>query len=227
MLTDPQGLAREEAHHRFLNTLTALHLLLRRDFGAFDDPGVRDAVATFEARLLTFAGIEHSLATPAAGLLDVPVHFGRLCAQLAAVLLAPRSIACEFFADEGEMEVETGEKLGLILAELVTNAAKHAFSGRSHGRVTVTLRRAHRGWKCVVQDDGAGLRQGQLGSGLRLVGSLAHGIQGHLTTASDAGGTRIELRFPDPPSRADALGPGKPAPGGTPEDLNGARLRSL
>ncbi|MGH6910721.1 MAG: histidine kinase dimerization/phosphoacceptor domain -containing protein, partial [Phenylobacterium sp.] len=109
-----QGLAGEEAHHRFLNTLTSLSALLRQDFASFHDPEVLGAVATFEAQLLAFAGVHRSLARPAGGSLDVVTHFGRLAAQLCAAQLAPRGVACTFYADEGEMDPEAGEKLGLI-----------------------------------------------------------------------------------------------------------------
>lgn len=198
MNPQPQGLAREEANHRFLNTLTSLGALLRQDFAGFHDPKVRDAVATFEAQLQAFAGIHRSLqASPSAANLDVAAHFGRLCGQICAAQLAPRGVACEFYADEGKMDPAVGEKLGLILVELVTNAAKHAFAGRSQGCVFIALRRVEGGWTCIVKDDGSGLRSGPAGSGLRLIEALARGVGGSLTTFSDETGFRVAVRLPD------------------------------
>ena len=198
MHPQPQGLAREEAHHRFLNTLTSLGALLRQDFASFHDPEVQDAVAAFEAQLLAFAGIHRSLqASPSAVSLDVASHFGRLSAQLCAAQLAPRGVACAFYADEGEMAPEVGEKLGLILVELVTNAAKHAFAGRNRGRVSIVLKRVQWGWACAVQDNGAGLRPGPGGAGRRLVDALARRIGASLTTYSDDAGVRVAIWLPD------------------------------
>jgi two-component sensor histidine kinase len=198
MNPQPQGLACEEAHHRFLNTLTSLGALLRQDFAGLHDPKVRDAVATFEAQLQAFAGIHRSLqASPSAANLDVVAHFGRLCGQICAAQLAPHGVACEFYADEGEMDPVVGEKLGLILVELLTNAAKHAFAWRSRGCVSIALRRVEAGWTCVVRDDGAGQRSGPAGSGLRLIDALARGIGGSLTTSSDETGFRVAVRLPD------------------------------
>jgi two-component sensor histidine kinase len=202
MLTDYQGYAQAEAHHRFFNALTTLGGLLRQDFARFNDPLVRDAVATFEAQLTAVAGIQQSLqASALAGALDAPAHFSRLSAQLAALLLSPRGIVCEFSGDEGEMDPGVAEKLGLNIAELVTNAAKHAFPGRTHGRVAIGLRRLDDGWTCAVGDDGIGLGAGSRGAGLRLVEILARGIGGTVTTASNDAGATVVVRFPLPPAR--------------------------
>jgi two-component sensor histidine kinase len=195
--TDAQGLAREEAHHRFFNTLTTLSLLLRRDFAEFQDPLVRDAVATFEAQILAFAGVQRTLQFSAvAEVLDVPAHFGRLCAQLAAVQLAPRGFECEFFADEGTMDAGVGEKLGLIVVELITNAAKHAFRGRTWGRVSIALRRSEGGWTCTVRDNGVGLGARSSGTGLRLVEALATDIDARVISDSCTDGTQVIVLAP-------------------------------
>jgi two-component sensor histidine kinase len=192
-----QSLARQEAHHRFLNTLTALRGLLQQAFAPFADPGVQDAVATFEARIMAFAGVHRSLlANPRVQVIDVPAHFGDLCAQLAAAQLAPRGFHCQFFADEGCMDPTIGEQLGLIIAELITNAAKHAFPGRTWGRVSVALRRVDEAWTCIVQDNGSGLRAGVGGDGGRLVEALARGVRAELRTFSDASGVLVAVRLP-------------------------------
>jgi two-component sensor histidine kinase len=200
---DPQALMREEAHHRFLNTLTAIRGLLSQDFAGFEDPEVRDAVGTFEARLMAFAHVHRSLrASAAANRIDAPIHFGRLSAQLAAAYLAPRGHHCAFFADEGEMDADVGETLGLIIVELVTNAAKHAFTAGSSGCVSIELRRKALGWACTVQDDGGGLRPeggGDLGggAGMRLIKALASDIGAELTIRSDGSGVLVNVHAPD------------------------------
>lgn len=197
---DAQGLARQEAHHRFFNVLTTLSLLLRRDFAEFEDPLVQDAVSTFDAQILAFAGVQRSLQSGAvAGALDVPAHFGRLCQQLASVQLAPRGFQCEFFADEGAMDAVCGEKLGLIVVELMTNAAKHAFKGRARGRVAIELRRGEASWICTVGDNGVGFDCASDGTGLRLIEALAKDIDARVISDSCKDGAQVIVLVPDRP----------------------------
>jgi two-component sensor histidine kinase len=202
MTREPQAPVREEAHHRFLDTLTELRGRLHQTFAPFADPDVQDAVAAFESRILAFAGVHRSLlADPVTQLIDVPAHFGRLCEQLTAAHLAPRGYHCRFYADEGVMDPVIGEQLGLIVAELITNAAKHAFPGRTWGRVSVALRLLDGAWTCIVQDNGAGLRSGVGGNGGRLVAALAKGVRAELRTFSDTSGLMVSLRLPGAPAR--------------------------
>jgi two-component sensor histidine kinase len=194
-------LASREANHRFMNTLAALHGLLRSDFGGFADPAVRDAVSVFSSRIQAFASVHRTLSAESDGedWIDAPAHLAVLCEELCAAHLAPRGLHCEFRSDPGRMERETCQKLGLIIVELVTNAAKHAFAGRSGGRIGVCLRRAEEGWICQVSDNGCGLRGGGNGDGMKLVRGLAQALDGVLRIHSDAGGVIATLRLPDPP----------------------------
>ncbi|MDB5435097.1 MAG: histidine kinase [Phenylobacterium sp.] len=197
-------LASREANHRFLNTLTALHGLLRTDFGGFADPAVRDAVIVFSSRIDAFASVHRTLGDDSGeALLDASAHLARLCAELCAAHLEPRGLHCEFRCDSGTLPRETCQKLGLIIVELVTNAAKHAFADRRSGRVSVCLRRGERGWVCQVADNGSGLRGDRKGDGMTLVQGLAHALDGALTVHSDPAGVIVTVSLPDPP--LDAL----------------------
>lgn len=194
MTTDAQRLAREEAHHRFLNTLMALQSLLRQDFAGLQDPPVRDAVEIYESQLLAFAAVHRALQNPIVGVIDVPTHFGRLCAQISASQLAPLGLRCEFSADEGEMAPEVGATLGLILVEFLSNAGRQAGQGGSRRRVSVALRWTGGLWVCLVEDDGAG----PPGSNLRLIQALADHLEADLMVRPDEAGAQFTLRLPAP-----------------------------
>jgi len=56
------------------------------------------------------------------------------------------------FADAVELPVEQCELLGLVIAELLMNAAKHAFHGRNDGLVRVELFNRPDSWVCVGSD---------------------------------------------------------------------------
>lgn len=206
-IAQPDGrLDLREANHRFLNTLTALGGFLRSDFGAFVDPAISDAVRVFSSRIQAFASVHRTLEEkPGEALVDAPAHLARLCGELCAAHLAPRGLYCEFRCDPGALPRETCQKLGLIVVELITNAAKHAFVGRASGRICVSLRRADAAWICQVADNGSGFRQGEKGNGLRLVRGLADSMDGDLRVHSDAGGVIVTLRLSDPPLHPSVL----------------------
>jgi two-component sensor histidine kinase len=193
-------LASQEANHRFLNTLTALHGLLRNDFGDFADPAVRDAVNVFSSRIEAFASVHRTLDDdPDEALVDAPAHLARLCGQLCEAHLAPRGLRCEFRSDSGTLPRAACQTLGLIIVELVTNAAKHAFVDRGSGRVSISLRRVECGWICQVADNGSGLRGRRKGDGMTLIEGLAHALDGALIVHSDSGGVVVTVSLPDPP----------------------------
>ena len=194
-------LASREANHRFLNTLTALHGLLRRDFDGFADPAVLDAVDVFSSRIRAFAGLHRTLGEdPVGDLVGARAHLARLCAELTEALLAPRGIHCAFSADAGLLPRETCRALSLAVVELVTNAAKHAFIGRRDGRIRVSLRRTQDGWDCQVTDNGCGLQGSQRGDGMGLVRRLMHAISAELRVYSDEGGVSVTMIVPQAPA---------------------------
>ena len=194
---DPRLLA-WEANHRFLNTLTALHGLLMNDFSRFPDPSVRQAVAVFSSRIQAFADVHRTLGVQTGEpVIDAAAHLARLCEELCVAHLAPRGLLCEVRLEQVVLPRETCLNLGLIVVELVTNAAKHAFVGRTGGKVWVILRRSERSWICQVADNGAGLRPGPGGDGMKLVRGLAAYLGASLQVDSDTGGVTTTLRLPD------------------------------
>lgn len=97
--------------------------------------------------------------------------------------------------------------LGLIVSELVCNAAKHAFSGE-HGNRTGTivaqLPCSEATWGISVADDGHGMPAGVVrkpGHGLGIVERLAAGCGGTMEVALP-GGTIVTVRLPAPQAAA-------------------------
>ena len=90
--------------------------------------------------------------------------------------------------------------LGLVVNELVTNALKYAFSGRSEGHIRVSLVRDGGQVVLLVADDGIGM-QGKVqggGMGVPLLNGLAKSLKGKLEVDSGPRGTRAHLVFPLP-----------------------------
>ena len=97
----------------------------------------------------------------------------------------------------GSIPGDSLEPLTLIANELVTNAAKYAFSGRASGTVEIGFKEEGAAWRLWVSDDGAGLppdydEGGSKSFGTQLVSILAARLNAHISTHSFSG-TKIEV----------------------------------
>jgi two-component sensor histidine kinase len=88
---------------------------------------------------------------------------------------------------------------GLIVAELATNAMKHAFPGDQRGRLEIRLRPAERHWKLPVSGNGVGpAESGEAKAdslGLKLIKALARQFRGEVAVESSRG-SPVKERFP-------------------------------
>ena len=197
-----------EADHRIKNNLQTVVALLHRQEERADSEPVRMALRAAGARVQAITSLHAALhgASGATGLLpqvDLGLYLPNLCGALAEAAQA----------DEGRREVlaevdgrlvppEQAQALGLIVAELVTNALRHAFVPGRAGTVRVSGRaKAKNGYVIVVRDDGRGLpagfdlRQRGAGLGLRVVNVLVGQVRGKLEVDGRAG-ARFRLTLP-------------------------------
>ena len=97
------------------------------------------------------------------------------------------------------LNIDTAIPVSQIVSELVSNAVKHAFSGRRGGNLRLRLWRSDEKLNLLVEDDGIGLREDQVpGSGntlgLKVVQALVEQLDGNITFG-DGPGTSIHIRF--------------------------------
>jgi len=181
-----------EMHHRFANTLTMLMSVLRHECALSASPELRDLLARCEARIVAFGNLHRSLVVGAANdRISVQHYIEHLCEALSEALLRPLGVRCEVFTDAGEFPGERCERLGLIIAELVTNAAKHAFHGRNDGLVRVELVNTIDSWVCVVTDNGVGTTMASLGVGSKILKQLVRALGGNIVRKSGRDGTSV------------------------------------
>jgi two-component sensor histidine kinase len=89
--------------------------------------------------------------------------------------------------------------LALVINELVHNALKHAFHGRSKGAIQIQISRTPEGMLVEVRDDGSGFAQenARANLGMEIVNTLVRDdLCGKIEFQSDPGGTRAEVRIP-------------------------------
>ena len=182
-----------EMHHRFANTLTVLMSMLQCEFGL--TPALRDSLNRCEARVVAFGNLHRSLVIGATNdrIISVQNYIEHLCEALSDALLKPLCIRCEVIADDGEFPCERCEQLGLVITELVTNAAKHGFSGRNEGLVRVELFNRIDSWVCIVSDNGVGAETASIGVGSKILEHLVRALGGNLVRKSGGYGTSVAV----------------------------------
>ena len=201
----------KEVHHRVKNSLSMTASLLYLQERRFSDPVVRDAFESTRRRLSSI-GLVHEALYGGSSLadLDLAAYLTHLVGELAdAYGASARGVTLDADIEPISLPAPQATPVGLIVAEAVTNAFKHAFAGGGASRIAVRLRRV--GLDDVeveVRDDGDGFpdpaaadRDGGLGA--RLMESLTEQLRGKITREND-GGAVLRLVFPAPLGRATA-----------------------
>jgi two-component sensor histidine kinase len=181
-----------EMHHRLANTLTVLTGVLWHECAQSESPELRASLARCEARIVAFGKLHRAVVVGAGrDWISVQDYIARLCDALSEALLKPLGVRCEMFADAVELPVEQCELLGLVIAELIMNAAKHAFHGRNDGLARVELFNRTDSWVCVVSDNGVGAATESLGVGSKILKELVRALGGKLARRSGRSGTSV------------------------------------
>jgi two-component sensor histidine kinase len=200
-----------EADHRLKNSLQTVASMLSAHARTTDDAGARAAFGEAIVRVRTIAEVHRALYR-SDGLPGEAVDLGRMLRDLveahASVALRP-GVDVECIAPDGLLVAgRQAMAIGLLTAELITNAGKHAFPGGRTGTVRVSLERHEGVLALAVEDDGAGMADpagAGTGLGRGLVTGLARQAGGTVEVSSTVGvGTRVVVRLkrgmPPPPN---------------------------
>lgn len=191
-----------EIRHRIANSM-ALVVSVAHLQSAMTPPGPgRRALDDFADRVIAIAQVHKGLYTAFnVGAVALDAYLGGVARELQREYTGRRVLSGIAF--EGEPisgSVDTAISLGVVLSELVSNAARHAYCGGRRGEVRVTLRRVSAAEAAlVVEDDGAGVSEDEAfaeGLGSQIVAVLAHGLGGQFTLRPRETGTTAVLSFP-------------------------------
>lgn len=196
-----------EQQHRMRNNLMAVAAMLQgpgRGAAGEADAGPRARLAEARRRVFAMASLyDHLLgAGLPGGQTCLRDYLGTLCSGAREFHdPAARGIDLSFEAG-GEpvpMPIDACTALGVVVNELVANAAEHAFGPGGGGRIAVGLRADGRGGAAVtVADDGAGVPPGAEGRsvGLGVARRLAGAMGASLSLDSRPGRTVWTIALP-------------------------------
>jgi two-component sensor histidine kinase len=192
-----------EVNHRVKNSLAIVASLLRLQ-AKTADPAARDALRQAADRIHAVAALHENLSKPGSrDVLNAADYLRELCSGLSSSLLDARRVTLSLRAEPVPLPAQTAQALGLIVNELVTNAAKHAYPAQGAGEIRVGLEL--RGGKLILEvaDDGRGMpamRPVRSGLGMGIVGMLAGQLDGEVTIHPGPG-ARVTLVCPAPVGR--------------------------
>jgi two-component sensor histidine kinase len=160
------------------------------------DHEVKRALAVVQARLQSYMQVIRCLQIPSQEtLIDASEHFRRLCQSIGRSRLDCRSIELQFAGHPLQMNAERCWRLGVIISELITNAARRAF-GNSGGKIRVELFQCGSFVNCRVADDGTAPEKDRHGLGFAIVEKLTASLDGTINQHFGPGRGVSDMMFP-------------------------------
>jgi len=196
----------QEIHHRVKNNLQVVSSLLKLQSDRATDAVTREVLKDSKARVRSIALLHEKLyQSRSLARLEMDDYIRELSTGLArsyAGIGDGAQVSVTSSAPGVAFGIDTALPCGLIINELVTNAIKHAFSGRAKGAVHVELTTRDEEIRLVVTDDGCGISSDLDTAnaptlGLRLVRMLA-GQLGGTAVFDGSAGTRCTVVWRHP-----------------------------
>ena len=138
------------------------------------DRNVKAALTGVVEKLHDYARVHRALQMPSGNdCIDASAYLRDLCGSISRSKLENRNIELALVDRPFRMSSERCWLLGMIVAELITNAARHAFD-QNGGTVRIECRPAGEFVECRVCDNGSASTPGvRPGTGLRIIEALA------------------------------------------------------
>jgi two-component sensor histidine kinase len=190
---EERDLLLSELNHRMKNNFQMVASLLELQRGRAKGEAEKEALGQALNRVMGIAQAHRNLYVSGEDVssIDVGAYLTDLCGHLADALFMGRMVRLDCKAEPASMERDRAVALGLIVNELVTNAAKHAFEEGVGGVISVTFAPTATGWRLSVEDDGKGLpadfAKSKRGLGRGLIDGFARQARGVLTIEQSAG----------------------------------------
>jgi two-component sensor histidine kinase/CHASE3 domain sensor protein len=197
-----------EVNHRVANSLMLVASLVKLQSNAVNDPAAKEALSETQARIYAISSVHRWLY----GAGDVRIvaldeYLSSLLDHLQGSVGAEGHGASLLYDLEPlKLPTDLSVNLGIVVAELVTNAFKYAYPERS-GEVRVRLADRRDGYaEMVVEDDGVGRGASPTakgtGLGTRIVNAMASAMSGQVSYTARSPGTSAQIVFPYAPTEA-------------------------
>lgn len=190
-----------ELNHRVKNNLQIIASLLRLQIRRTTDPGVKAVLQDSVNRVFAIADVHGELEGGRDGSVRLATYVGRIVDRICEAMRKPdQTIDVAVAVEDVELPLDRAVLVAIALNETVTNAFKHAFADRVHGRLDIAVRIDGDQLEIAVANDVVGADPADAptrGSGLgaQIVDMLVRQMNG--TVAVERGtGYRVVIRVP-------------------------------
>jgi two-component sensor histidine kinase len=203
MAVDGGWLYVAEIVHRIGNEYTSAIASMRLAAAKSSSTEAKAALNRAAGQLGAFATAHRVMQPPLAeGVVNLADSLTRLCKAVTLASLQDRGISLSLEVPRLLLlDASRCWRTKLIVGELITNAARHAFATEG-GAIKVAVTLAAGQVACEVSDNGAGPATFTPGTGTQLVDSLAAELGGHVQRRFAEHGSTVTLLFPGRPTEA-------------------------
>lgn len=172
-----------EVHHRVSNSLQIVLSFVSIQANQADSEEAKDVLAATQNRIRAISKVHQNLYTrDDISTIDLDEYLDTLVCELRASLAeGPSAIELNLSAEHVEVSPDEAVSVGVVVNELVSNAAKYAFPEGGAGAISVDLSRdGDDGYAITVGDDGAGMgksaKPSGSGLGMRIIDAMTRGL---------------------------------------------------
>lgn len=201
-LREKDGLLQEkdflikEGNHRVQNSLQLVSAFLGVQGRSATDPAVSAQLREAQGRLSAVALVHRRLyRSDSIGAVDLSRYLEELCADMKKTMGADWADGMSLDIAPMLVSADRAVTVGLVLTELVINAAKYAYGGRA-GPLAITLDGHRNQFRLVVADRGSGKPSAQEGFGTQMMRAMVDRLSGTLDYTDNDPGLRVIVVAP-------------------------------
>lgn len=174
----------QEVHHRIKNNMSIVAALLSLQADRLENSVAVAALNDSRARVLSMMVLYDKLYRSQSFLeISFKDYLTKLISEIMASFTNRDRVHIELHLADFSIKTKILSHLGIIINEIITNAMKHAFTGRTTGLISVTASLADKYLLLVIEDDGPGIPEAvNLGAsggfGLQLITLLTKQLPG-------------------------------------------------
>jgi two-component sensor histidine kinase len=194
-----------EINHRIGNSLQLVNAFLRLQAGAASQPETKAALANAQVRVNAIGHVHRQLYTGSdVREIDLGRYIEDLVIDLRKALGTENGAHLSVVAESIATTTDRAVSIGMMVTELVLNAAKYAYPPGRQGPVRVVCRAVPEGGlELVVEDDGVGMDPAAPakggGLGQKIVGMMSAKLKAEINRDPAHLGLRTVIRIPDAP----------------------------
>jgi two-component sensor histidine kinase len=198
-----------EIHHRVKNNLQLISGLLDMTRMNTQDESTNGILTDVMLKIQTMAQIHTRLyESKLFGKINLAAQIQDQITGLSSIFSDKgHEISCEINSRDVFLPVDQAIPCALVVNEILSNAYKHAFKGRKHGTIEISVSQENGRLMITIRDNGIGLPDNfsirhSNGLGIQLVKTLVeHQLKGSIMFTSEKG-TEVCVEFPVIPAGA-------------------------